>query len=152
MQAKIRRTGKRVSVTRFPKTVNKVNYYVDDNSERVFTEYELTNIQRWSTSITLTEECGESGMRRASTTMTTQRKRRQEGKCMNLTDGDIRMPHYQNDMMHCYQDSCKKKDQCYRFWLGENIKYSGWKCASFFNSDKPITNGCEFYIKKEYFE
>ncbi len=44
MRATVRRTGKRVNVSRFPRTVNKVNYYVTDD-ERVFTEYELKNMK-----------------------------------------------------------------------------------------------------------
>ena len=29
------------------------------------------------------------------------------------------MPTYNSDMMHCRQEDCKKKKQCYRYWLGQ---------------------------------
>ena len=62
------------------------------------------------------------------------------------------MLHYQHDMMHCAQEQCKKKDQCYRFWLGQNEKYSAEPYASFYHPEKPVNEGCEFFIKKEYFD
>lgn len=62
------------------------------------------------------------------------------------------MPQYCHDYMHCSQDSCKKKDQCYRYWLGKEIKNSGFQYASFFYPEKPVTDGCVYYIDKNYFE
>ena len=62
------------------------------------------------------------------------------------------MPIYQHDMMHCHQEQCKKKDQCYRYWLGKEIKNSGWTTASFYHPEKPVTDGCKYFIKKEYFD
>ena len=50
-------------------------------------------------------------------------------------------------MMHCSQKECKKKDTCYRYWLGEHLKGSGWQCASFYYPEKSITEGCEHYIE-----
>ena len=58
------------------------------------------------------------------------------------------MPIYNRDMMHCSQDQCKKKDQCYRYWLGQNARGT----ATFYHPEKPVTDGCEFFIKKEYFQ
>lgn len=59
------------------------------------------------------------------------------------------MPTYCNDYMHCSQKQCKKKDTCYRYWLGENIKYSGFRIASYYYPSEPVTEGCEHYLKKE---
>ena len=58
------------------------------------------------------------------------------------------MPQYFHDYMHCSQDQCKKKDQCYRYWLGQNARGT----ATFYHPEKPVTDGCEFFIKKEYFQ
>jgi len=44
MRATVRRTGKKVEVSPFPKLVNNVAYYVTDD-QRVFTEYELYNVR-----------------------------------------------------------------------------------------------------------
>ena len=54
--------------------------------------------------------------------------------------------------MHCSQDSCKKKDQCYRYWLSQNFEGHGFQYASFFHPEKPVTDGCTYYINKNYFE
>lgn len=62
------------------------------------------------------------------------------------------MSFYQHDMMHCSQDECAKKDQCYRYWLGQELKNSGWTAASFYYPEKPVTEGCVYFIKKEYFD
>lgn len=62
------------------------------------------------------------------------------------------MPQYQNDMMHCAQDQCKKKDQCYRYWLGQEIKNTDFQYASFYNPEKSVTDGCKYYINKDYFD
>lgn len=57
------------------------------------------------------------------------------------------MPTYQHDMMHCSQKECKKKKDCYRYWLGENIKHSGFQYASFYYPENPVIDGCEYYLK-----
>lgn len=62
------------------------------------------------------------------------------------------MPHYQQNMMHCSQEQCKKKDQCYRYWLGKEIKIIDYQYASFFHPEKPVTEGCSYFINKEYFD
>ena len=62
------------------------------------------------------------------------------------------MTQYNRDMLHCNQSQCNKKDQCYRYWLGKNMKANGYQYASFYHPEKPVLEGCEFYIKKEYFE
>ena len=62
------------------------------------------------------------------------------------------MPQYFHDMLHCNQEQCAKKDQCYRHWLGQNEKYSASPYANFYHPEKPVTDGCEFFIKKEYFD
>lgn len=62
------------------------------------------------------------------------------------------MPHYNHDMMHCVQDKCKKKDLCYRYWLGQEIKNTDFQYASFFYPEEPVTDGCEYYVNKDYFD
>ena len=62
------------------------------------------------------------------------------------------MPQYNHDMLHCNQEQCKRKDQCYRYWLGQNVKYSAAPYASFYNPEKPVTDGCTYYVDKKYFE
>ena len=57
--------------------------------------------------------------------------------------------HYNHDMMHCSQDSCKKKDKCYRYWLGKNLKYSGWRYASFYYPNEQVDDGCEYFIEND---
>lgn len=61
------------------------------------------------------------------------------------------MPQYIGDMLHCNQEDCKKKDKCYRYWLGLECKKYG-NVVSMYCPSKPVTDGCEFFIKKEYFE
>ena len=60
------------------------------------------------------------------------------------------MPQYNHDMLHCSQEQCSKKDQCYRYWLGQNFKGHGFQYASFFYPEKPVTEGCEFFINVNY--
>lgn len=62
------------------------------------------------------------------------------------------MQHYQHDMMHCSQDKCKKKDQCYRYWLSKNFQGHGWTTASFYCPKEPVTEGCSYFVNKEYFD
>lgn len=62
------------------------------------------------------------------------------------------MPKYCRDMMHCHQEQCKKKDQCYRYWLGQEIKNTDYQYASFYHPEEPVTDGCSYFIKKEYFD
>lgn len=62
------------------------------------------------------------------------------------------MPQYFHDYMHCSQEQCKKKDQCYRYWLGQEIKNTDYQYASFFYPEEPVTDGCSYFIKKEYFD
>ena len=50
-------------------------------------------------------------------------------------------------MMHCSQKECKKKKDCYRFWLGENIKHSGFRYASFYYPEKPVA-GSEYVMNE----
>ena len=63
----------------------------------------------------------------------------------------ITMLPYINDMLHCNQHTCNKKDECYRYFLGQEIKNSGFTFASFFSPQEPVTEGCHFFLnKKEY--
>ena len=62
------------------------------------------------------------------------------------------MPQYFHDMTHCSQDKCKKKDQCYRYWLGQEIRNTDYQYASFFYPEEPVTDGCVYYINKDYFD
>lgn len=59
------------------------------------------------------------------------------------------MPTYNNDYMHCSQKECKKKDTCYRYWLGQHIYGSGFRYASYFYPTQPVIDGCEHYINLE---
>ena len=59
---------------------------------------------------------------------------------------------YNHDMMHCSQEQCQKKDQCYRYWLGQELKNTDFQYASFYYPEKPVTEGCVYFIKKEYFD
>ena len=61
------------------------------------------------------------------------------------------MPYYNHDMMHCSQEQCKMKDQCYRYWLGQEIKNQDCQYASFYHPEQPVAEGCEYYINKNYF-
>lgn len=61
------------------------------------------------------------------------------------------MPQYNHDMCHCAQEQCRLKDQCYRYWLSQNFKGHGFQYASFYHPDKPVIEGCEYYVNKDYF-
>lgn len=51
------------------------------------------------------------------------------------------------DMMHCRQDKCKKKDNCFRYWLGQHCK----GIALFYYPSEPKTEGCEHFLNvKDY--
>lgn len=56
------------------------------------------------------------------------------------------MPHYNHDMMHCSQHQCKVKDQCYRYWLGQEIKKKDWNIASYYYPQEPVTNKCKYFL------
>ena len=61
------------------------------------------------------------------------------------------MPYYNHDMLHCNQEDCKKKDKCYRYWLGQECKkYDNVVCMYY--PSKPIKGGCSYFVNKEYFE
>lgn len=62
------------------------------------------------------------------------------------------MTQYSHDYMHCSQEQCKKKGQCYRYWLGQELKNSGFQYASFYHPEKSVTEGCTYFIDKKYFE
>ena len=59
---------------------------------------------------------------------------------------------YFHDMTHCSQDKCPKKEQYYRFFLGQNFKNHDYQYASFYMPDKDKDlSECEYFInKKEY--
>ena len=58
------------------------------------------------------------------------------------------MVHYNGDMMHCNEHQCKKKDQCYRYWLGQHAT----GLVSMYKPKEPVTDGCNFYINVKYWE
>ena len=60
------------------------------------------------------------------------------------------MPRYNHDMMHCSQEQCDKKDQCYRYWLGQNLIENGFRYASFYypEPNKDLRN-CIYYLNKK---
>ena len=51
------------------------------------------------------------------------------------------MPLYTNDMMHCTQHQCKKRNQCYRYWLGKHAR----GIVTVFHPQEPVTDGCEHF-------
>ena len=54
--------------------------------------------------------------------------------------------------MHCSQKQYKKKDTCYRYWLGQDMKNHGYQYASFYMpQNKEDIKNCVYFIKKEYF-
>ena len=50
-----------------------------------------------------------------------------------------------------HSTSARKKDKCYRYWLGKEIKNSGFQYASFYYPEKPVTEGCSYFIDKKLF-
>ena len=60
------------------------------------------------------------------------------------------MTDYQHDMMHCNQGSCPKKDSCYRYWLGQEIKNTDWVYASYYNPvEGTDLSLCNYYVKND---
>lgn len=53
------------------------------------------------------------------------------------------MPTYNEDMMHCLQTECKKRNKCYRYWLGKraNGLVSMYRPTNFNN----VVN-CQFFL------
>ena len=51
-------------------------------------------------------------------------------------------------MLHCNQEDCKKKDKCYRYWLGQHAT----GIVSMYYPSKPVKGGCSYFVNKEYFE
>ena len=63
------------------------------------------------------------------------------------------MPKYYHDYMHCSQDKCPRKDQCWRYWLGQEFKKHSWQYASFYLPlpiDDDLSDCVYFIDKKEY--
>lgn len=56
------------------------------------------------------------------------------------------MPTYNHDYMHCNQHKCKRKDQCYRYWLSQNFKGTDYQYASFYHPKEKVTDGCEYFM------
>lgn len=56
---------------------------------------------------------------------------------------------YNHDMLHFSQSTCSKKDTCYRYWLGQEVKNRDYMFASFFHPEKQVLEGCKYYIKNE---
>lgn len=56
------------------------------------------------------------------------------------------MAAYNHDMIHCSQYTCAKKNKCYRYWLGENIKNTGFTLASYFYPKVPVVDGCKHFL------
>ena len=52
-------------------------------------------------------------------------------------------------MIHCAQHTCAEKNKCYRYWLGENLKKSGFTLATYFRPNVPVEVGCEYFLDKE---
>ena len=63
------------------------------------------------------------------------------------------MPIYQNDMVHCSQERCTKKDKCYRYWLGKEIKNTQHRLASYYypSPKKILGDKCDMFLDiKDY--
>lgn len=59
----------------------------------------------------------------------------------------MKEPRYQHDMMHCSQERCEKKKQCYRYWLGQNFQRFGYKyCSFYYPNPNESLESCDFYI------
>ena len=61
---------------------------------------------------------------------------------------EITMLPYIHDMLHCKQQTCKLKDKCYRYFLGQEVKNSGFTTASLFSPQEPVTEGCSHFVNK----
>lgn len=59
------------------------------------------------------------------------------------------MPTYIHDMMHCSQHICQKRGKCYRYWLGQHIKESGFQYASYYHPEKVVSEGCQYFLNLE---
>lgn len=61
-------------------------------------------------------------------------------------------PHYQNDIMHCQREQCPKKEQCYRYWLGQNAVANGFTTFSVYWPSKHIVlANCRYFLDiKDY--
>lgn len=60
---------------------------------------------------------------------------------------------YNHDMCHCNQDKCSKKDECYRYWLGIDLKNHNFQYATFYMpKNEQDLNDCKFFIDKEYYK
>ena len=63
------------------------------------------------------------------------------------------MPIYQNDMVHCSQERCTKKDKCYRYWLGKEIINTQHRLASYYcpPPKKILGDKCDIFLDiKDY--
>ena len=57
------------------------------------------------------------------------------------------MPYYIEDMMHCQQRKCNKREECYRYWLGQHAK----GLVTMYMPKEEVTNGCDYYLDiKDY--
>lgn len=59
------------------------------------------------------------------------------------------MPTYNHDMLHCAQHTCTRRGLCYRYWLGENFRNTGFALASYYRPKEAVKDGCEFYLDIE---
>ena len=58
---------------------------------------------------------------------------------------------YNHDMTHCSQKECVKRNECYRYWLGTEMKKQGFKFASWFCPKQTIIDGCKYFLNiKDY--
>lgn len=55
---------------------------------------------------------------------------------------------YNHDMIHCAQHACAKKNKCYRYWLGKEIKNTNHSLASYYNPspEKILGDKCEMFL------
>ena len=50
-------------------------------------------------------------------------------------------------MTHCSQKECVRRNECYRYWLGKEMKKQGFQYASWFCPKQKVTEGCKYFIK-----
>lgn len=56
-------------------------------------------------------------------------------------------PHYNGDYAHCRASSCARKNECWRYWLGQQ-KMEG--IVTMYFPKEPVTN-CELFLNiKDY--
>lgn len=58
------------------------------------------------------------------------------------------MATYFHDFAHCSQERCTKKDKCYRYWLGKEIRNTQHRLASYYcpSPKKILGDKCDMFL------